>query len=360
MGKVAGPVMPVEPLGGALRRETLLLNDETASAVHDLARKLEEEEREELAARCAAAGLEPTEDLPLLAALASAVDAAAPKAAGVPPAKCSTASATVAAAAAAAAVCLADIDAALEAEEAELSDDEACAADGGKPLCAAAADDALAEEARMREVVEAVDGPERVLIFDWDDTLLPSSWLAASGLRLDTPAELPEEAVDALAVLEDVVIRLLTAAHAVGRVVIITNAESGWVELSAHRFFPSLARMLSSIPVISARSTFEGEYPDAPTEWKAAAFQHEIAVLSPRPGGALTQVISMGDSTHEREALATVGIAHPHIATKSVKFVERPTVDQLSRQLLLMSSCLQDICAHDGNLDLMLTLQDGW
>ena len=29
------------------------------------------------------------------------------------------------------------------------------------------------------------------IIFDWDDTLLPSSWLSVKGLRLDYPASSP-------------------------------------------------------------------------------------------------------------------------------------------------------------------------
>ena len=36
------------------------------------------------------------------------------------------------------------------------------------------------------------------IIFDWDDTLLPSSWLSVKGLRLDYPAQLPQDVIDEL------------------------------------------------------------------------------------------------------------------------------------------------------------------
>ena len=43
--------------------------------------------------------------------------------------------------------------------------------------------------------------------------------------------------------------------------------------------------------------------------------------------------------------------------TKSIKFVERPTVEQLKRQVDLVSSCFDEIFRHNGSLDLMLTIQ---
>ena len=42
---------------------------------------------------------------------------------------------------------------------------------------------------------------------------------------------------------------------------------------------------------------------------------------------------------------------------KSVKFVERPTLDQLQREVALLDNCLDHICSCRSNLDLMLTLE---
>jgi hypothetical protein len=68
-------------------------------------------------------------------------------------------------------------------------------------------------------------------------------------------------------------------------------------------------------------------------------------------------VISLGDSVHERAALHKVTSGMPRTLTKSVKFVERPTVEQLKRQVDLVHSCFEDIVNHKGSLDLMLTIQ---
>lgn len=46
-----------------------------------------------------------------------------------------------------------------------------------------------------------------------------------------------------------------------------------------------------------------------------------------------------------------------HTRTKSIKFVERPTLEQLKRQVDLVTSCFEEIARHNGSLDLMLTIQ---
>ena len=196
-----------------------------------------------------------------------------------------------------------------------------------------------------------------VIIFDWDDTLLSSSWLAQNGLRLDAPVEVPPAAAEQLATLQESVCALLRRAIEIGTVIIITNAETGWVELSAKRFMPAVVPLLSAVRVLSARSTYEPLFA-CPSEWKVHAFAHELAGacagLHPE---CVRNVISFGDSVHERHAIHKVTAGVPFTRTKSVKFVERPTIEQLKRQVDLVQSCFSDIIGHQGNLDLMLTIQ---
>jgi hypothetical protein len=64
------------------------------------------------------------------------------------------------------------------------------------------------------------------------------------------------------------VIALVDRAVKSGPVVIITNAETGWVELSCKKFMPRVLPFLAGVKVLSARSTFESLYPDSPADWK--------------------------------------------------------------------------------------------
>jgi hypothetical protein len=105
------------------------------------------------------------------------------------------------------------------------------------------------------------------------------------------------------------VISLLELALKYGHVHIVTNAETGWVQLSAQKFMPGLVPMLSKVPVLSARSTFEPMHPDAPLKWKFYAFQEKIASCFPSDGvsiGAQKNIVSFGDSHVEREAVRAV------------------------------------------------------
>eukprot|EP01084_Bolivina_argentea_P147239 257651_1 len=129
-----------------------------------------------------------------------------------------------------------------------------------------------------------------VLIIDWDDTLLPSYYLQEIGLRPSTKQQSPSDKTPhkelsepqklyvllSLKKLEKLIHKLLhTAFSLVGdeNVIIITNAEQGWVELSCSTFMPNIFKILQKCTIISARSTFEKLYPSSAIEWKRRAIK---------------------------------------------------------------------------------------
>ena len=116
-----------------------------------------------------------------------------------------------------------------------------------------------------------------VILFDWDDTLMASSWLASNRLRLDSPEEdvaVASQELSNLSVCVQTV--LLRALDLCDEVHLVTNAEIGWVEMSCELFLPGCVDLLSSVQVVSARTSFEHQYPDEPTLWKIHAFQREL------------------------------------------------------------------------------------
>lgn len=197
----------------------------------------------------------------------------------------------------------------------------------------------------------------RVIFFDWDDTLLPSSWLDSKGLRtLNEDVEVPRRVLKKLAAVAEVVAKLLKLAMKEGRVCIVTNGEEGWVEQSAERFVPGLLPLLAQIQVISARTEFERQFPGSPTEWKIQAFT-DVLKASFDMEAEDACVISFGDSLHERNALITVTNEMDDIYSKNVKFLERPSADQLRREIDMVIGCFDSICYHNADLDMMLTAQ---
>ena len=209
-----------------------------------------------------------------------------------------------------------------------------------------------------------------LIIFDWDDTLLSSSFLSAQNVRLDSElSSVPAlSAVQLqLAALDRCVSSLLsTALSCSPHVHIITNAESGWVQLSAAKFLPETLPLLARVRVLSARSTYEALFPDCPHKWKFAAFHREVAATGARdadfPAAATSaasahrSVISLGDSHVERDAVRAATRGLSGVRCKSVKFAERSTCEQLRRQVELVTSCFHYIHQHAGDLDLQLTV----
>lgn len=219
--------------------------------------------------------------------------------------------------------------------------------------------------------------PNTVIMFDWDDTLLASSFLSARGYRVDcveSPATVGDSSDAAqIRAQEQCVVALLTLALSYGTVNIVTNAEVGWVELSAQKFMPSVLPLLQKVTVLSARSTFEPAYPEAPLKWKYYAFHDRLrsafgdSCMDSRAAEAdiamqhiahemKRNIVSFGDSHVEREAIRAVTRGVLGWRCKSVKFAERPTVEQLRRQLELVTNCFHYIATHPADLDLQLTV----
>lgn len=203
---------------------------------------------------------------------------------------------------------------------------------------------------------EVFSTAETVLIFDWDDTMLPSTWVQLQGLCLDAecvPTEWQQEQLNRLAEHAEETLRV---AKRCGTVVLVTNAERGWIELSCQKFMPRLYPSLEDVKLLSARTTYETPDQPSPLEWKACAFASEIERIF---GADVIQcadhrknVMSLGDSVHEREALLRATAALPNCRSKSLKFVERPEVEQLRMEHSLVAGCLRRLVHHDGNLDL--------
>jgi len=194
-----------------------------------------------------------------------------------------------------------------------------------------------------------------VIFVDWDDTLLCSSYLSGQGLRLDTELAPSHEVARELKDLEVSVISLLRLAKMYGDVHVVTNAETGWVQLSAKKFIPGVVPLLDEVNVLSARSAYESMFPDSPIKWKFYAFQEKLCDVFAK-SQTPKNIISFGDSHVEREAVRAVTRGLPNTKTKSVKFAEKPSMEQLRRQLELVTNCFQYIHSHDGDLDLQLTV----
>ena len=163
---------------------------------------------------------------------------------------------------------------------------------------------------------------QTILIFDWDDTLCPSSYLKRHDVKV-LDDSVPEEYIPQLTALAKSVKEVLELSRNLGETIIVTNAEQGWVELSCSKWFPEILGFIKTFRILSARSLFEPQGVTSPCGWKANAFRSAIdSFYSRYLHQSWKNVISIGDSPHEREALirVTLGqVAHPNCRVKTVE-----------------------------------------
>jgi len=189
---------------------------------------------------------------------------------------------------------------------------------------------------------------QTVTIFDWDDTLLCTSHLEMVQRQYGAiPAQVREQ----LASLQRIVQTLLRQADKNGKVFIITNASEGWVQHSSSLCMPGLEEDLSNVEIISARSGFEASFPGDSHAWKMHAF---LQVQNKLQLEAVTNLVSIGDSHIEMDAVHLLGRSFAHALVKTVKLWERPTPYELQKQLEVVADKLPDIYRAGTTLNIWL------
>mmetsp|Transcript_30275 Transcript_30275/g.66230 ORF Transcript_30275/g.66230 Transcript_30275/m.66230 type:complete len:346 (+) Transcript_30275:57-1094(+) len=197
---------------------------------------------------------------------------------------------------------------------------------------------------------------DALVILDWDDTILPTTALTSAGHvpEMSTEAAFENFGLELVACAE-AARRLLDAAKRHGRVVIITNAVHGWVEECVERFMPQLKCELAGIPIISARSIYEPQGMQASQSWKLLCFHRVVSCFAFDREGikGMRNLVSIGDSFFERMAVMKVAEDLDLPAyVKSLKLIERPSIAEVTCQLLQCSFHFDWLMSYAGSLDL--------
>lgn len=173
-----------------------------------------------------------------------------------------------------------------------------------------------------------------LIVFDWDDTLLCTSFLTPNGLFIEE-MELEKIEKEKMQILDNLVFKILNLAVENADTFIITNAEPGWVEYSAKRFYPIVYSILKNVKILSARGEFEKKHPNNSRQWKIQSFL-KMAIEFDK--NLITNFICLGDSLIEMEAAHIFVSKFTKAFIKTVKFKESPNLDELIKELTLVSN----------------------
>lgn len=207
----------------------------------------------------------------------------------------------------------------------------------------------------MSDFAQAFSPENTVLIFDWDDTVLPYSWLRAQSIRLNGQPRLAAWQCELLERAATSAAETIHLAKQLGTVVFVTNAEEGWIEWTCRTFMPLLHPSLQEVKLVSARTAYEKTLL-CPVEWKVSAFDSELerifgAEVMECPG-SVKNVISIGDGLDEREALLRVARRYPSVRAKSLKIMPNAGIHELIVVQSLVADSLHRVVHSDNNLDL--------
>lgn len=200
--------------------------------------------------------------------------------------------------------------------------------------------------------------PEQTfIIFDWDDTLCPSSACfeghGMTGAQAPPLGSSLEQELQRLA--EDIKAVLERASQLAGAVAIVTNGGERWVDLSAQAWMPAVVPVLKDVRVSSARARWESQGISSPTGWKTHEFQDVIEKFySQYEDQSWKNIVCIGDAPYEHEALRRVvdESRSSHCRTKSIKFLTKPSIEDVGYQVRKLATYLEDVVVHDGDLDI--------
>jgi len=238
---------------------------------------------------------------------------------------------------------------------------------------------------------------ETLIIFDWDDTLFPTSFVWQDDrLHWSVPAPCLDPKGEASAMPhfpdrpggptmrdmleqhEKTTAALLKLAASVGQVVIVTLANEGWVETSIRNFLPGLDGLLeqlgievvyarNSIPARFLRGFQEDEGHDLHKALKARAMERVVrrfySKSRGRRGGqgrSWKNILSIGDSMAERLALQDVVFRRQQVdrrgiykecRCKCVKMLDEPFLGVLTVEHQVLLSWMNALVLYDGDID---------
>ena len=188
-----------------------------------------------------------------------------------------------------------------------------------------------------------------LFIFDWDNTLLPTYFLAKENILYED--EIPSEYLGIFSLLEDSIFKLLKFCNDKGDTYIITNSSVGWVEYSIYKYYPGLSKLLNDINIISAKYEYEHIYKENNKIWKEKAF---LSLKEKINKNFASNIICFGDSYTELEAGKKLASEIENCFIKTIKFKEKPEPEDIINQINLILTKINYINSRLKNLSITI------
>jgi hypothetical protein len=195
-----------------------------------------------------------------------------------------------------------------------------------------------------------IDKNSTLIFIDWDDTFFPTTWVFNKGVELLDP-KIREEYSKIFRDLDILLHKFLVKLSQYGKIVIITNAMTEWVQLSGS-LLRNTHQIMKNIPVLSAKQNYKHKTLNQKL-WKTMCFEDTVQIYANQY--KISNIISIGDALYEYDALVNLykkQKQHHERYLKAIQLTKNPTYNKLYEQLYIMYNCIEKICHHKNHLDI--------
>lgn len=173
-----------------------------------------------------------------------------------------------------------------------------------------------------------------IVVFDFDDTLYPSSYLVNN-----------KDAKEDFTLLASSITKLLNRFNKAGyKIYIVSNATTDWV----YSRLDHLNIKTRDLSVVSARYITDNY-----SDWKTYAFMAQFNKHF-SDSYRTHHLVSFGDCPYDRDASLHVGDVYRNVVVKNVSMMQQPTFTTIIEQHNFIYENSDWLCNHTRNLDLSL------
>lgn len=193
-----------------------------------------------------------------------------------------------------------------------------------------------------------------LFIFDWDDTLFPTSWTIDNNINIDSLFRKNQNSSEEntydkyFNYLDKIIFSLFIKIKKYGEIIIITNATLSWINKSSS-ILPNTRKLLKYIKIISAREDNK-QYSNNPTHWKIISFKNEVFKRE------INEIYSIGDASYEYIALMHLKKITKNKFLKSIKLLENPDFKILIDELSVIYNAIPEIIKEEKDIDMKFFL----
>jgi hypothetical protein len=173
-----------------------------------------------------------------------------------------------------------------------------------------------------------------IVIFDWDDTLYPTS-------------AFQHVTSDNLAVIDNLIAKIIHKCLRMAKVIIITNAAKAWIDITMASL-PKTQSMRKHIEIISARDMWSNSISDIHL-WKKHTFKHVYDIAKKKRHRL--NIMSIGDAEYEYNALVNLHNDKENDMLKTIKFKSSPSYNELCEELEITYDIIDKAIKINNHID---------